>query len=61
MSKLTPDGSTGVVPAGLGMRRDRCALATLLRSASRRPASPAPAAMPAVAAPAARKLRRAGW
>ena len=60
MSRLTPGGSVCVVTAGVGRRRDLCALATLLRSVSRRPASPAPAAMPAVAAPAARKLRRRG-
>ena len=38
-----------MVTAGLGMRSDFCTLATLLCSVSSRPASPAPAAMPAVA------------
>ncbi len=42
------------------MRSVLCALATLLRSASSRPASPAPAAMPSVAALAVIKLRRRG-
>ena len=58
MSRSTPAGRVCVVTAGLGIRTDLCALATLLCSVSSRPASPAPAAMPAVAAPAARKLRR---
>ena len=58
MFRSTPGGRACVVIAGLGMRSDFCALATLLRSVSSRPASPAPAAMPAVAAPATRKLRR---
>src|SRR5579863_2452982 len=60
MSRLTPAGRPGMVCAGLGIRRALRALATLLRSASRRPASPATVATPAVAALAARKLLRCG-
>ena len=50
----------GPVVVGLGIFTALRAVATLLRSASSRPASPAVAAMPAVATLAARKLRRAG-
>ena len=60
MFRSTPGGRACVVTAGWGMRSDFCALATLPRSVSSRPASPAAAPMPAVAAPAARKLRRGG-
>src|SRR5215472_246008 len=59
MSRLTPGGKPGTVTDGLGMRSAFRALVTLLRSASRRPASPAVAATPAVTRLAVRKLRRA--
>ena len=61
MCRLTPGGSAGVVTDGLGRRSAFRALATLVRSASSRPASPAAAATPAVATLAARKLLRAGF
>src|SRR5579862_2716569 len=58
--RFAPAGSRGADCLATGILGDFCAMVTLSRSASRRPATPLTAAAPATPALMARKLLRGG-